>query len=177
MRKIFLMLALVTLFVLGCGSGKHPAEAEFDKIMSSLKKGDFKSLAGNNGKEKDFKSLEILVPGYEKMTYKVNKTTEKDGGAVINVTIKYPYLKGVMEESIKEMMGLSEKMQGKSDKELEEESTKIFGNKIKEKLGKSDLKYNEETLDVTMTKKDGKWDIDPDKNPQFTKAVLLGAFE
>ena len=64
-------------------------------------------------------------------------------------------------------------MIGKSEKEIDEESERIFSEVVSERLNSPDLKYNEETFDVIYTKEGGDWDIDPDKNDKLIKVMSL----
>ena len=67
-------------------------------------------------------------------------------------------------------------LKGKTEKEIEEETQKIMAEVINEKLKSSDLKFKERNLNITYTKKDGKWELDPKKNIEFAKIVTLEIF-
>ena len=102
------------------------------------------------------------------------EVTVNDNESILNVTMKSPALTGVMEEIQKKSMQNLDKLMGKSGKELEEESKKIFSEVISQKLNSPDLKYNEETFDVIYTKKGNTWEISPEKNEKLLKALTLG---
>ena len=171
MKKILSILLFFLLMIVSCG-GKHPAQTHFEDMMMSLQKGDLKSFVGDD-KETE-KSLKFFVDGYKKITYKINKVTTNNNESILNVTMKSPALTGVMEEIQKKSMQNLDKLMGKSGKELEEESKKIFSEVISQKLNSSDLKYNEETFDVIYTKKGNTWEISPEKNEKLLKALTLG---
>ena len=116
----------------------------------------------------------LFTDGYKKITYKINKVTTNNNESILNVTMKSPALTGVVEEIQKKSMQNLDKLMGKSGKELEEESKKIFSEVISQKLNSPDLKYNEETFDVIYTKKGNTWEISPEKNEKLLKALTLG---
>ena len=170
MKKVLSILLFILLTIVSCG-GKHPAQTHFENMMVSLQKGDVSSLTGND-KETE-KNLKLLIDGYKKMTYKINKVTVNNDGPVLNVTIKYPVLKGIGEDIKKKAMQNIDKIAEKSEKEIDEESEKIFSEVISERLNSPDLKYNEETFDVIYTKEGKDWDIDPNKNDKLIKVMAL----
>ena len=170
MRKVLSILLFILLMIISCG-GKHATQKDFENTIASLQKGDLKPLVGDD-KETE-KNLKLLVDGYKKMTYKINKVTVNNNESILNVTIKYPVLKGIGGDIQKKVMQNSEKMIGKSEKEMEEEGEKIFSEVVSERLNSPDLKYNEETFDVIYTKEGGDWDIDPNKNDKLIKVMSL----
>ena len=171
MKKILSILLFFLLMIVSCG-GKHPAQTHFEDMMMSLQKGDLKSFVGDD-KETE-KNLKFFVDGYKKITYKINKVTVNNNIPVLNVTIKYPVLKGIGEDIQKKVTQNSEKMIGKSEKEIDEESERIFSEVVSERLNSPDLKYNEETFDVIYTKKGNTWELNSEKNAKFQKVVTLG---
>lgn len=171
MKKILSVLILILLTIVSCG-GKHATQKDFENTMASLQKGNVSSLVGND--KETAEALMLFTDGYKKITYKINKVTTNNNGSILNVTMKSPALTGVMEEIQKKSMQNLDKLMGKSGKELEEESKKIFSEVISQKLNSPDLKYNEETFDVIYTKKGNTWEINPEKNEKLLKALTLG---
>ena len=171
MKKVLSILILILVIIVSCG-GKHITEKHFEEMMVSLQKGNLSPLVGDD-KETE-KNLKVLINGYKKITYKINKVTVNDNESILNVTMKSPALTGVMEEIQKKSMQNLDKLMGKSGKELEEESKKIFSEVISRKLNSPDLKYNEETFNVIYTKKGNTWEISPEKNEKLLKALTLG---
>lgn len=171
MKKVLSVLILILVIIVSCG-GKHITEKHFEEMMVSLQKGNLSPLVGDD-KETE-KNLKVLINGYKKITYKINKVTTNNNESILNVTMKSPALTGVMEEIQKKSMQNLDKLMGKSGKELEEESKKIFSEVISQKLNSPDLKYNEETFDVIYTKKGNTWEISPEKNEKLLKALTLG---
>lgn len=171
MKKILSVLILILLTIVSCG-GKHATQKDFENTMVSLQKGNVSSLVGND--KETAEALMLFTDGYKKITYKINKVTTNNNESILNVTMKSPALTGVMEEIQKKSMQNLDKLMGKSGKELEEESKKIFSEVISQKLNSPDLKYNEETFDVIYTKKGNTWEISPEKNEKLLKALTLG---
>ena len=165
------VLILILLTIVSCG-GKHATQKDFENTMASLQKGNVSSLVGND--KETAEALMLFTDGYKKITYKINKVTTNNNESILNVTMKSPALTGVMEEIQKKSMQNLDKLMGKSGKELEEESKKIFSEVISQKLNSPDLKYNEETFDVIYTKKGNTWEISPEKNEKLLKALTLG---
>ena len=170
MKKILSVLILILLTIVSCG-GKHATQKDFENTMASLQKGNVSSLVGND--KETAEALMLFTDGYKKITYKINKVTVNNNIPVLNVTIKYPVLKGIGEDIQKKVTQNSEKMIGKSEKEIDEESERIFSEVVSERLNSPDLKYNEETFDVIYTKEGGDWDIDPNKNDKLIKVMSL----
>ena len=166
MKKILSVLILILLTIVSCG-GKHATQKDFENTMASLQKGNVSSLVGND--KETAEALMLFTDGY-----KINKVTTNNNESILNVTMKSPALTGVMEEIQKKSMQNLDKLMGKSGKELEEESKKIFSEVISQKLNSPDLKYNEETFDVIYTKKGNTWEISPEKNEKLLKALTLG---
>ena len=170
MKKVLSILILILVIIVSCG-GKHITEKHFEEMMMSLQKGNLSPLVGDD-KETE-KNLKVLINGYKKITYKINKVTVNNNKSVLNVTIKYPALKGIGEDIQKKVMQNSEKITEKSEKEIDEDSEKIFSEVVSERLNSPDLKYNEETFDVIYTKEGKNWDIDPNKNDKLIKVMAL----
>lgn len=171
MKKILSIIILMLLFIVSCG-GKHITQKDFENSMSAVQKGDISALTGENSETAQ--TLKIFSEGYKKITYKINNTSITDSESVLNVTMKAPVLTGIMEEAEKKAKENIVKLAGKSEKEIEEESKKIILEIISQKLSSPDLKYSEETFDVVYTKKNGKWELSPEKNEKFLKVITLG---
>ena len=95
MKKVLSVLILILVIIVSCG-GKHITEKYFEEMMVSLQKGNLSPLVGDD-KETE-KNLKVLINGYKKITYKINKVTVNNNKSVLNVTIKYPALKGIGED-------------------------------------------------------------------------------
>ena len=171
MKKVLSVLILILVIIVSCG-GKHITENYFEEMMVSLQKGNLSPLVGDD-KETE-KNLKVLINGYKKITYKINKVTVNDNESILNVTMKSPVLTGVIQEVQKKSMQNAKNLMGKSGKELEEESKKMLSEVISQKLNSPDLKYNEETFDVIYTKKGNTWELNSEKNAKFQKVVTLG---
>ena len=171
MKKVLSVLILILVIIVSCG-GKHITEKHFEEMMVSLQKGNLSPLVGDD-KETE-KNLKVLINGYKKITYKINKVTVNDNESILNVTMKSPVLTGVIQEVQKKSMQNAKNLMGKSGKELEEESKKMLSEVISQKLNSPDLKYNEETFDVIYTKKGNTWELNSEKNAKFQKVVTLG---
>ena len=171
MKKILSVIILIFLTIVSCG-GKHITQKDFENSMNALQKGNISEFVGKDSEAAE--ALNIFSEGYKKITYKINKVTVNNNKSILNVTIKYPALKGIGEDIQKKVMQNSEKIKEKSEKEIDEDSEKIFSEVVSERLNSPDLKYNEETFDVIYTKKGNTWELNSEKNAKFQKVVTLG---
>ena len=174
MKKIFmLMIGIFFIFITVCKEGKHPAVKDFEKSIEYIKQGKIENLVGN---KEESKILKMFEEGYKKVEYKINNTEIKDNEVIINATIKNPDLSGIVEEIRKEATKSIKNLTGKPEKEIVEETQKIMTEAINKKIKSNDLKFKERNLNITYTKKDGKWELDPKKNVEFVKVITLEIF-
>ena len=104
MKKVLSVLILILVIIVSCG-GKHITEKHFEEMMVSLQKGNLSPLVGDD-KETE-KNLKVLINGYKKITYKINKVTVNDNESVLNVTMKSPVLTGVCRKYKKNLCKMS----------------------------------------------------------------------
>ena len=129
--------------------------------MGALQKGNFSALKVDKQTENLFKAFE---GAYKKMSYKINNTTEKNKDKIlVNITMKYPDLSETAEMFKNRISKEAQSLSGKSDEEFNKQV-------VNEKLNDSNLKYFEETFDITYIKQGDSWEIE-ENNPQFIKAV------
>ena len=170
MKKIVsIVIGLVLMLtVVGCQNGKKAAENDVKDSMQALQKGDFSKL---NYDKESIEALEIFGGAYKKITYKINKTTEESKDKVlVNVTMKYPDLSEAGKIFQNKLLKETQKLEGKSDVEIEKQSMQFLKESIDEKLNDKNLKYLEETFDMVYVKQNGKWELEGN-NLQFIKVV------
>ena len=170
MKKILSIIVglVLMLTVVSCQNGKKIAENDVKESVEALQKGDFSKL---NYDKESVEALQIFSGAYKKITYKINKTTEESKDKVlVNVTMKYPDLSETAEMFKNRISKEAQSLSGKSDEEFNKQSMAILKEVVNEKLNDSNLKYFEETFDITYIKQGDSWEIE-ENNPQFIKAV------
>ncbi|RRD40427.1 hypothetical protein EII29_02810 [Leptotrichia sp. OH3620_COT-345] len=173
MKKIFILLLSVSLFIVGCSNGNSP-QTQFEKVMKQIKEGNTLEVEKLNN---IFNSndAEPMKGGFEKITYKINDVEVKGNAAVINTTITVPDITPWMDEYIKEMSPAIAKaeQEGKSQAEIDadikikEMKAKFFKDKFKNEK----LTYKDRTIEVNMKKEDGKWVLEKGNNDNFVYTV------
>ena len=95
-RILSIIVGLILMLTLAsCQNGKKFAENDLKESMEALQKGNFSVLKVDKQTEDAFKAFE---GAYKKMSYKINKTTEKNKDKILlNVTMKYPDLSATAE--------------------------------------------------------------------------------
>jgi len=168
-RILSIIVGLILMLTLAsCQNGKKFAENDLKESMEALQKGNFSVLKVDKQTEDAFKAFE---GAYKKMSYKINKTTEKNKDKILlNVTMKYPDLSATAEMFKDRISKEVQSLSGKSDEEFNKQSMAILKEVVNEKLNDSNLKYFEETFDITYVKQGDSWEIE-ENNPQFIKAV------
>ena len=95
-RILSIIVGLILMLTLAsCQNGKKFAENDLKESMEALQKGNFSVLKVDKQTEDAFKAFE---GAYKKMSYKINKTKEKNKDKILlNVTMKYPDLSATAE--------------------------------------------------------------------------------
>ena len=170
MKKIVsIIIGLVLMLTLvSCQNEKKAVENDVKETMGALQKGNFSALKADKQTENVFKAFE---GAYKKMSYKINNTTEKNKDKIlVNITMKYPDLSETAEMFKNRISKEAQSLSGKSEEEFNKQSMAILKEVVNEKLNDSNLKYFEETFDITYIKQGDSWEIE-ENNPQFIKAV------
>ena len=160
MKKILsIIIGLVLMLTLvSCQNEKKAVENDVKETMGALQKGNFSAFKAFEG-------------AYKKMSYKINNTTEKNKDKIlVNITMKYPDLSETAEMFKNRISKEAQSLSGKSEEEFNKQSMAILKEVVNEKLNDSNLKYFEETFDITYIKQGDSWEIE-ENNPQFIKAV------
>lgn len=84
--------------------------------------------------------------------------------------MKYPDLSEAGKIFQNKLLKETQKLEGKSDAEIEKQSMQFLKESIDEKLNDKNLKYLEETFDMVYVKQNGKWELEGN-NLQFIKVV------
>ena len=128
------------LTLASCQNGKKFAENDFKASMEALQKGDFSKL---NSDKESVEALQVFSGAYKKLTYKINKVTEESKDKVlVNVTMKYPDLSEAGKIFQNKLLKETQKLEGKSDAEIEKQSMQFLKESIDEKLNDKNVKYN-----------------------------------
>lgn len=147
MKKFFkIIFAGEMLFTL-VACGVPESQKVLDSYLGSIKSG--KIMENETDQQ-----TKVLGKIFQKMEYKIIKTTETGDTAKIEVQIKAVNLAAYMADYMGKMMPLA--FSGMSDKAIEATSIKYFDDLAKSK----DLSYIEETVTACLSKKNGKWQID-----------------
>ena len=155
-------------------------EKAFDEFMMKLKNKDFYYETTLPGELDEFskEQVEIFVNFYvkqsSKVTYQIISNKKiNNKKAVLKVKVKYPSVKKYEAEIMGEMI---KKMYPNFDTISEEEAMSIVLGEVSKILDKSDLEYEEKTLDFQMIKNGSDWssDDDDEKTEENTYILLLG---
>lgn len=172
MKKYVLLLLSMILLTISCGKDAV-AKRMFEEHMKIIQSGDMNKIkkwdASMNTPE-----IGIVLEGFKKITYKINKVETKDKTATINVTIKYPDY-SIFENEFHNMITEKYKSSNISSKAevnkiVIEEATKFFNEKIKE----NKLFYSEKTIDVILEKQGNNWVLIGEKNLELISILTLG---
>ena len=147
MKNLIKFLILMVLVLSAASYGKNSAQKDFEAIVERIKSAVDSDL--------DVSSMEALKRFFEKMEYKINKTT-LDGStkATINTTVRVINLPAYAEDYMEQIMPLV--FEGASEEIINENAARYFIELFK----KEDLLYKETTIDVTMAQNvNGTWEI------------------
>ena len=172
MKKYVLLVLSMILLTISCGKDAT-AKRMFEEHMKIIQSGDMNKIkkwdASMNTPE-----IGIVLEGFIKITYKINKVETKDKTAIINVTIKYPdystfgnEFHNMITEKYKSS-NISSKAE--VNKIVIQEATKFFNEKIKE----NKLSYSEKTIDVILEKQGNNWVLLGEKNLELISILTLG---
>ena len=170
MKKIFFIM-LSVLLIMSCGG--NGSKTAFENYMNAMKSGDPAKIdklneEWDNGVEKiqGNENFTYLLEMFKKTEYKVLEVKEEKDKSEIKVELKTPDLFNYAEE----VFG------GLKATENHDEMKKQINERFKYVLNKKSLKYNEKTVTVIMTKKDGKWILDQsnEQNKEFGSLMIGG---
>ena len=170
MKKIFFIM-LSVLLIMSCGG--NGSKTAFENYMNAMKSGDPAKIdklneEWDNGVEKiqGNENFTYLLEMFKKTEYKVLEVKEEKDKSEIKVELKTPDLFSYAEE----VFG------GLKATENHDEMKKQINERFKYVLNKKSLKYNEKTVTVIMTKKDGKWILDQsnEQNKEFGSLMIGG---
>ena len=170
MKKIFFIM-LSVLLIMSCGG--NGSKTAFENYMNAMKSGDPAKIdklneEWDNGVEKiqGNENFTYLLEMFKKIEYKVLEVKEEKDKSEIKVDLKTPDLFNYAEE----VFG------GMKATENQDEIKKQINERFIYVLNKKSLKYNEKTVTVIMTKKDGKWILDQsnEQNKEFGSLMIGG---
>jgi len=140
-------LILMVLVLSAASYGKSCAQKDFEAIVERIKSAVDSDL--------DVSSMEVLKRFFEKMEYKINKTTlDRSKKTTINTTVRVINLPAYAEDCMEQIMPLV--FEGARQEIINENAVRYFIELFK----KEDLLYKETTIDVTMAQNvNGTWKI------------------
>ena len=150
------------------GSGKEIAESILKGTIESLQKGDYSSMITDKD---ELEAMNIFSNAYKKINYKVNNVTETQDKVVLNVTMKYPDLSEIPTLVNKKVINNVQQLQGKSDAIIEQQTMKWMKELVDQKLNDTNLKYLEETFDMTYVKVNDEWTTQNEENLNFNRVM------
>lgn len=170
MKKIFFIILSMFLIISCGGNGSKTA---FENYMNVMKSGDPAKIdklneEWGNGVEKiqGNENFTYLLETFKKTEYKILEVKEGKDKSEIKVELKTPDLFSYAEEVFGSLKATED----------ESEIKKQINERFKYVLNKKSLKYNEKTVTVIMTKKDGKWILDQseEQNKEFGSLMIGG---
>ena len=172
-RKILIILGLICFSMISFAS-KHPALKDFEDNLKLLQSGKFNEVLSKEeiGTNEDL--FKVFSEGYKKITYKINKSSEKNGEYLINVTMKAPDMTGNLEDFIQKVMTYAMTNLNKSDKEMEADIEEMLISSIKSGFSNPKIKYRENTFDVVYSKVGNNWEMDTEKNSELMDMITFG---
>ena len=150
------------------GSGKEIAESILKGTIESLQKGDYSSMITDKD---ELEAMNIFSNAYKKINYKINNVTETQDKVVLNVTMKYPDLSEIPTLVNKKVINNVQQLQGKSDAIIEQQTMKWMKELVDQKLNDTNLKYLEETFDMTYVKVNDEWTTQNEENLNFNRVM------
>ena len=172
MKKYVLLLLSMILLTISCGRDAV-AKRMFEQHMKIIQSGDMNKIKKWDS-SMNTPEIGIVLEGFKKITYKINKVETKDKIATVNVTIKYPDY-STFENEFHNMITEKYKSsniasKSETDKIVVQEATKFFNEKIKE----NKLSYSEKTINIILEKQGNNWVLDGAKNLEFVSILTLG---
>lgn len=172
MKKYILLLLSMILMTISCGRDAV-AKRMFEQHMKIIQSGDMNKIKKWDS-SMNTPEIGIVLEGFKKITYKINKVETKDKTATVNVTIKYPDY-SPFENEFHNMIAEKYKSsniasKSETDKIVVQEVTKFFNEKIKE----NKLSYSEKTINIILEKQGNNWVLDGEKNLEFVSILTLG---
>ena len=172
MKKYILLLLSMILMTISCGRDAV-AKRMFEQHMKIIQSGDMNKIKKWDS-SMNTPEIGIVLEGFKKITYKINKVETKDKTATVNVTIKYPDY-SPFENEFHNMIAEKYKSsniasKSETDKIVVQEATKFFNEKIKE----NKLSYSEKTINIILEKQGNNWVLDGEKNLEFVSILTLG---
>ena len=174
-----LLIGIILTFFSFSFAASTPEKA-FDEFMKNLKNKNFYYETASPGELDEFSEEEaetfinFFVKQSSKITYQIISNKKiNNKKAILKVKVKYPSVKKyeaeIMGEAIK-------KMYPNFDTISEEEAMSTVLGEVSKILDKSDLEYEEKTLDFQMVKNGSEWssDDDDEKTEENTYILLFG---
>lgn len=179
MKRILVILAMAILLV-SCGTPQ--AQKNLETTLQALQKGDISKikLINPSAQIKDDNKIvnEILLKGFEKMSYKVKNTKVEGDTATVNLDLKVPDLSSYFSEYIQKAFGLAFTAD-KSDEEMKKLGEEFTIKFFTEKLASEDLKFQEKNINVVLKKEGENWitDNENQSNKEFGEMLTLGFYK
>ncbi len=170
MKKYILLLLSIILLIVSCQ--KNPtAEQIFNKYMEIVQSGEYDRIKKiDSSVRKDI--IRIAGQGLKKITYKINDVKVKGKITVINVTIRIPNF-GKYTDEFNEKFDKKYMNSNINETEIGDIITEELYQFFNKKLENGNMDYTEETINVKFQKRNNKWFLDINENPEFISLINL----
>lgn len=190
MKLKLLLIALVMCILTGCSSPKP--EKTVNLAMDAYKAANIQDMSqyftnglpeflssyakGSESSEDDelFKDAAEFLSIFFKVDYEIKETTINDNLATVSLNLKTYNIGDKLNEGLTNAMQIlfSNMFSNISEEEMEKQTQEAFLNSLKYAEKNKDW-----TVDVKLTKVDGKWLINTKDNDQFMNALTGGLWE
>ncbi|HSQ87236.1 DUF5105 domain-containing protein, partial [Romboutsia sp.] len=168
-KKIVSIMLLLTLVVgvSGCStqSPSDTVKIYFEEVKKG-ENGDFSKLLNENLNESENKedfsdeASKKLMDSMKKLTYTINSEKIDGDSATVNVKVNGPDMATVVAKYMQEAVTMAFSQAFSGNQPTEEESEKLYNSILLKYL--EDINYTDRTEDISLTKKDGQWQINDD---------------
>lgn len=149
-------------------SGKEAAQTIFKDAIGIFQRGEYASVITEKD---DLEAANTLSEAFKKVSYTINNVSENGDKVVLNVTLKSPDLSEIRTLLNQKAEKEGQQLKGKSDEEINHKIYEWMKELVDQKLKDSNLKYVEETFDITYTKVNGEWTAPDEMDPKFNKVM------
>lgn len=162
-----MLLLTLVVGVSGCStqSPSDTVEIYFEEVKKG-ENGDFSKLLNENLNESENKedfsdeASKKLMDSMKKLTYTINSEKIDGDSATVNVKVNGPDMATVVAKYMQEVVTMAFSQAFSGNQPTEEESDKLYNSILLKYL--EDINYTDRTEDISLTKKDGQWQINDD---------------
>lgn len=167
-RSFAILLALcIVIGVTGCGAKRESAETVVGKALDAAKEYDTEEISkywgdGDLGSDSDGElgeeTVKAILGG---ITYEIVDSKETEDTATVEVKISNVDMSNILTEVVADVFPtlLAEAFKPQAEQMTEEESNKLFSDKLTELLQRTDNQQATNTVTVELTLEDDAWVI------------------